>query len=690
MQIKCIFFLVGSWWFLGTQFSFAQQPKDSITLLNEIVLQKEKPLDIIPPQYIEGKALARLKPYAVADALRYFAGVKIKDYGGMGGMKTVDVRHMGTHHVGVFYNGMALGNAQNGIVDLGKFSLDNIEQISLYNGQRSTALQSAKEFATASTVYIQSKQPVFEGEKKTTAYVNYTLGSIQWVNPSAGIAFKVNDRVSTSLSAAYLHSNGRYKFRQKRYNLDGTLAYDLSSYRKNSGIESYRIENNWFGKGERNTWQATAYFYQSKRGLPNAIIKKSDSTEETEKQNEHQEDKNLLLQAEWKRKVNAHYQFVVKGKFAYDQLHYTSRKTVDFQGEEVTYNPQFDNVYEQQEWYVSAAHSLFLKPHWTVDLATDVQYNTLQASRLGQGSPFSFPERYSLYTSLSTTVHIGSFKAQAAVLGTFTQEKVKYNYQAPDRSFFTPSIFVSYKPWQNRAFALHAFYKHTYRLPSFNDLYYTQSGMANLKPEYARQVNLGFTHQQPINTQWWKELNISVHAYYAKVNDKIIASPTSSMMRWMMSNLGKVENYGVESQVKTMWQPLEEVKAHVGLTYEYTVARDLSQTTAGKPSYYGDQIPYAPWHSGSSIVGISYRDWSVNYSFIYVGKRYNGNKNNDKRNELQPWYTHDFTLQRDLRWNDWHINLSVEANNLANQYYEVVTNFPMPGRNFRLSMRLAL
>lgn len=32
--------------------------------------------------------------------------------------------------------GIELGNAQNGTVDLGRFSLDNMESVTLYNGQK--------------------------------------------------------------------------------------------------------------------------------------------------------------------------------------------------------------------------------------------------------------------------------------------------------------------------------------------------------------------------------------------------------------------------------------------------------------------------------------------------------------------------------------------------------------------------
>ena len=69
-----------------------------------------------------------MNSFSVADAIRYFSGLQIKDYGGVGGLKTVNIRSMGTNHMGVYYNGIQLGNAQNGQVDLGKFSLENIEE----------------------------------------------------------------------------------------------------------------------------------------------------------------------------------------------------------------------------------------------------------------------------------------------------------------------------------------------------------------------------------------------------------------------------------------------------------------------------------------------------------------------------------------------------------------------------------
>ena len=126
-----------------------------------IVTSKLTFREVIPSQKLDGEQLSRLSALSVADAMRYFSGVQLKDYGGVGGVKTVDVRSMGTNHLGVSYDGIILGNAQNGQIDLGQFSLDNVDEIALYNGQKSAIFQSASDFASASSVYIRTRRPHF-------------------------------------------------------------------------------------------------------------------------------------------------------------------------------------------------------------------------------------------------------------------------------------------------------------------------------------------------------------------------------------------------------------------------------------------------------------------------------------------------------------------------------------------------
>lgn len=85
----------------------------------------------------------------MADAVRRFAGAQVRDYGGIGGLKTVSIRNMGAAHTAVSYDGVAVSNCQAGQIDIGRFSLDNVSMVSLAVGQTDNLLQSARHYASA-------------------------------------------------------------------------------------------------------------------------------------------------------------------------------------------------------------------------------------------------------------------------------------------------------------------------------------------------------------------------------------------------------------------------------------------------------------------------------------------------------------------------------------------------------------
>ncbi len=102
-----------------------------------------------PLQVMGGAEMERLGYQSLADAVRRFSGVTVKDYGGIGGLKTVSVRSLGAHHTGVMYDGVVVGNCQAGQIDIGRFSLDNVSQVSLAVGQEDDIFQPARMFASA-------------------------------------------------------------------------------------------------------------------------------------------------------------------------------------------------------------------------------------------------------------------------------------------------------------------------------------------------------------------------------------------------------------------------------------------------------------------------------------------------------------------------------------------------------------
>ncbi|HIT15983.1 MAG TPA: TonB-dependent receptor [Candidatus Avimuribaculum pullicola] len=642
---------------------------DSVMSIQEVSVVGKKHAEIIKPQTLSGVQLSRLNSQTVADALRYFSGVQLKDYGGIGGIKTVNIRSMGTNHVGVFYNGIQLGNAQNGQVDLGRYSLDNIEEISLYNGQKSNIFQSAKDFASSSAIYIYTKRPTFAPGKNYQVMVQMKTGSFGLANPSVVWNQRLSDNVTMSANAEYTYANGKYKFHYRRLQLNGDVAYDTTATRQNGDVEAVRAELGVYGRLRDGRWNINGYFYTSQRGIPGAIVNN------VFRRGERQWDKSAFGQGAFEKKFSNVYSLKISGKFAWDYSRYLRDDEKEL---------YLNNHYYQKEVYVSVANLFAITDWWNVSASADLQWNAMDADLVD----FAYPTRWTELGAIATAVTLGRFNAQASLLGTFIQESARSRkaYTAgPNRHELSPAVFVNYSPFDSDWFEVYGFFKKIFRMPTFNDLYYTEMGNANLEPEYTYQYDMGFSVNRNLEHTFFDFVGVKADAYYNYVTNKIIAYPTGKQFRWTMINLGKVRIAGLEVS--------GDVAAHIGkvnmkLHSQYTFQRARDYTDPSD-SFYGDQIPYIPRHSVSVSYNANYRGWDFNYSFIYTGKRYNEQENN-LYNFEPPWYTHDLSLSKELNVGQVRLRIVGELNNVFNQDYEVIHNYPMPGRNFRITAKLTI
>lgn len=351
---------------------YAQQtPRDAarvdtgrVKMLPGVTIYTSEYKEVIPSQKLSGAALKSLNSFSVADAIRYFAGVQVKDYGGIGGLKTVDMRSMGTNHMGVFYDGIQLGNAQNGQIDLGKFSMDNIESISVYNGQKSEIFQPARDYGSSGTIYLRSRKPAFDSLKRTNVKGVFKTGSFDLVNPAVLLEQKLSENVHYSFSSEYTKSSGRYPFRYKRvFHGSKNVAWDTTAYRKNGDINAVRVESGVYGNLQRGFWNAKAYFYNSERGIPGAIVNN------VWKRSQRQWDRNFFVQGSFQKNIARGYDVQVNAKYANDYMRYLNPDTT------LLY---IDNKFHQHEWYASVANKYSLSKKIDVNLSADFQYNTLR------------------------------------------------------------------------------------------------------------------------------------------------------------------------------------------------------------------------------------------------------------------------------------------------------------------------
>ncbi len=645
----------------------AEEPADSLShQLGEIVVTARKPgKDIIPAQVLSGEELRRMNSNSVADALRYFSGVQVKDYGGVGGIKTVNIRSMGTNHTGVVYDGVELGNAQNGQIDLGQFSLDNIEALSLYNGQKSEILQPAKDFGSAGTIYMRTRTPVFNEGETYHARATLRTGSFDLLNPSALIELKLSQKISASLSAEWVNSSGKYKFRYRRVNPAGELAYDTTAVRQNGDINATRIELNTHGILNRGSWTFKVYNYNSERGVPGAIVNN------VWRRGERIWDTNSFAQGRYTGYFGK-FTTLNNIKYAFYRTHYVNNDDKQV---------KIDNLYKQKEIYISSANEYEITDFWSVSASYDFMWNTLDADVYG----FVKPDRISQYLSAATALDLSRVKIQASALGSFVHDRIKGQQAPADKHVFSPAVFVNGYPLRNKDFSIRVFYKKSFRMPTFNDLYYADMGNSKLSPERVTQYNAGLLYDHK-SSSFITAARVSADVYYNRVKDKIVAYPKGQQFRWTMLNLGLVDIRGVDVTGLLTVTPYKDLYLTVRGQYTFQRAIDITNPA---DNYYRDQIPYIPRHSGAAVVNTQWRGWGLNYSWIYVGERYN-QQENIRYNYTQPWYTSDLSLSKDFNLGKVSLRGLLEVNNLLSQDYDVILNYPMPKRNYRVTLTVEI
>ena len=601
---------------------------------------------------------------SVSEAVKFFAGATVKDYGGMGGMKTLSVRGMGAHHTAVAYDGITLTDCQTGQIDLGKYSLDNVELISLSIGDGNTIFQPARLNAASGLLAIRTKQPVFDGNQCFHGMVGMKGGSFGLLSPDMLLEFRLNPLLDLSVSAEGIRTTGNYSYRL--YYGDASDAYTMEQ-RNNNELTSYRFESTLFGHfRNKGQLEVKGYYYESSRGLPGAVILYNPYA------SQHLWDRNGFLQGRYVQSFSPRLRWMANAKYNNSWQRYLNPDYLGSSGEE-------DYRYGQEEYYLSSAFLYNADNGFSLALATDGAVNQM-TSNLYQ---FSNPLRMTLLGNLSASYDGDIITASANLLGTAINEESLLNEPASDVWKLSPSFNLSVRPFSQDGFKIRFFYKESFRMPSFNDLYYSAVGNRSLKPENSRQFDLGLTGRIP-ELPTGTRIQISLDGYHNNISDKIMAIPTKNIFVWSMVNLGKVSITGADLSIDIS-QPVTEGYHLMGVwNHSYQRALDVTDPLAAE---YRNQIAYAPRVFGSGRAGLETPYGKLSWAVIYSGHRY-VTGHNLAENDLPGYADQSLSLEKAVDIMKMKLTFRTEVLNLTNENYEIIRNFPMPGCSWRVGLKV--
>ena len=179
-------------------------------------------------------------------------------------------------------------------------------------------------------------------------------------------------------------------------------------------------------------------------------------------------------------------------------------------------------------------------------------------------------------------------------------------------------------------------------------------------------------------------VSLSVDGYYNEVDDKIVAVPT--MFVWKMSNVGKVETYGVDANLAAEWTLAKAWNLGMTAAYSFMQAEDVTKHSS---KLWRHQIAYTPKHSGAGGLVLETPWVNAAYNVAWSGERYRLPQNKES-NLIDAYADHSVSLYRVFRFKGHKLRLQVDAANLGGKNYEVVRYYPMPGRNFKVAITYSL
>ncbi|MDR0542236.1 MAG: TonB-dependent receptor plug domain-containing protein, partial [Dysgonamonadaceae bacterium] len=287
---------------------FAQQPEDSVRVHDLPELQVQASAITTSTSLVQTLSAAQLEKLNVlqaSDAMKHLSGVQVKDYGGVGGLKTVSIRSLGANYTAVAVDGIAVSDYQTGQIDLGRFSLENIESIRLNIGESDNIFQPARNQALGGLIQLISQNSLSSESKREEWKAGLKAGSWQLWNPFVTYSRAFNPQWNINLSSSFLTTKGDYPFQIHYGQTDSTSWHR----RINSDVKRGNAELNLNGKFRNGgRLNAKLYAFLSERGIPGRVIFYNPYSGEKVK------DCNLFAQVNYNQSLNEKWQWQANAK----------------------------------------------------------------------------------------------------------------------------------------------------------------------------------------------------------------------------------------------------------------------------------------------------------------------------------------------------------------------------------------
>jgi vitamin B12 transporter len=574
-------------------------------------------------------------------------GITLKNYGGIGGLKTISFRGVSGTHTSLLVNGFSVINNQIGQIDLSTLHTDNIEsfEFSVFS----------KDFLTPSSALLMGNIlsiQTFENKLSTKPFqlrFQNKIGSFGQLDNYLGVKFKLA-KFHVGMFAKYRSFNGKYPYHFQ----NGSQIY--SGNRINNDLKEGYLGCTISRVFARSKVSSTFSYNDSDKGLPGAVILYSSLASQRLKLQNYSISSDYLL-------CSSTLSLRVFNTVNFSDMIYIDSSFLNNDGFLI-------NHYKNK--YISSGFSISKdsKDSSKIYVGIEHTFSSLDFSLISPyRNHFQSVLGYKTYLyKIKMTSQIGMHN----VFNTIDNLSITKNVFVPSIELNKNMNFLACKE-------VHFFAKRTFRMPSFSEMYYANFGNKNVLPEIANQLDAGTSFH------FFKDkLSFHLDGYFNLVENKIVAIPTKNLFVWSIQNVGEVQAKGIDLLVNSNWKIRKHYNINLSGNYSFQSVEDIS---AKSSVTYRNQIAYIPKHTGNlsftfdkkKKLGFSIQSYTVSSRFAL-----NENNNSNKVSSFSTldgsiYYT--FQLQKAQK-----IRVSFFIKNMLNSSYAYINYYVMPGINYLFAL----
>ncbi len=438
-----------------------------------------------------------------------------------------------------------------------------------------------------------------------------------------------------------IFARGVYENSEHEFEYDDPFSADKLT-RDNNYIDQKSIGGGAEGAIGDIQIESQLWWLDMERGVPGQTTSPTRSA--------HQEDRHLQWMTDMRYPVSDNIETGITG--------YIKRQNLDY------FNPSSDI----ESYTESREYRLRLPTNWDISPELDLQFAGESALMEVESSNFGDKDREVQTGQLSATWQpLQALRVYPAV---------RYDYYSDFGGAMSASLGGNYELMDDALFA-RAYASRDFSAPTFNDLYWPQAGNPDLDAELAHRLETGLFYQ----LQGEVALRLDALVFVNQLDDGIEWSPVEGT--WQPDNVDQINAHGTELETTVMTY-VQGVT--IDWTNRYTYTR--SEYGAGH-DFEGNQIRYMPQHQFNTRLNFTRDPVTLSTGWFGVGRRYSSPEN-DPGDSVDPYHEWDLAIAWEADLFGSEVNLRWNIHNILDRRYEVVPNYPVPGRRHMATLSIAI